>query len=51
MPLRAGAGVHLRHTIYSSTENATNKKLIEIIKYFFFYSIDTIQIHLYKYIS
>ena len=30
--LRAGAGVHLHHAIYSSTENATNKKLIEIIK-------------------
>ena len=30
--LRVGAGVHLRHAIYSSTENATNKKLIEIIK-------------------
>ena len=30
--LRVGAEVHLRHAIYSSTENATDKKIIEIIK-------------------
>ena len=29
--LRVGAGVHLHHAIYSSTENATDKKLIKII--------------------
>ena len=32
LSLRVGAGVHLHHAMYSSTENATNKKLIEIIK-------------------
>ena len=29
--LRVRAGVHLHHAIYSSTENATDKKLIKII--------------------
>ena len=29
--LMVGAGVHLHHAIYSSAENATNKKLIKII--------------------
>ena len=26
--LRAGAGVHIHHAIYSSTENATTKKIM-----------------------
>ena len=29
--LKVGAGVHLHYAIYSSTENATDKKLIKII--------------------
>ena len=34
--LRVGTGVHLHHAIYSSTENATDNKLIKIITDFFF---------------